>query len=241
MTWDWNFAIQIFPEIAGAIWLVIGITFGAYIVSLVLGLVLTFARRSNFKPLSLITYCFIEFVRSTPPLVQLFFVFFALPSIGISLDKYTAGILTLGIHYSTYLSEVYRSGIDSIPKGQWEAAKALNFTKMQTWSRVILPQAIPPVIPMMGNYLLVLFKETPLLMAIGVGEFLQKAQLIGAEYFKYLEPITITGILFLLLSYPSAVLINKLEKRSKLAFKSKRLERVKTFGDRGTGIHEKTS
>jgi polar amino acid transport system permease protein len=218
MTWDWNFAIQIFPEIASAIWVVIGITFGAYIFSLIFGLVLTFLRRSSFKPLSMLTYGFIEFIRSTPPLVQLFFVFFALPSLGISFDKYTAGILTLGIHYSTYLSEVYRSGIESVAKGQWEAAKAMNFTKTQTWINIILPQAIPPVIPMLGNYLLVLFKETPILMAIGVGEFLQKAQLIGAEHFKYLEPITIVGILFLLLSYPSAIFINKLEQRSKLTF-----------------------
>lgn len=216
MTWDWNFAIEVFPKIASAIWLVIGITVGAYLVAMVFGLVLTFARRSKFKPLSLITYGFIEFVRSTPPLVQLFFVFFALPSIGISLDKYTAGILTLGIHYSTYLSEVYRSGIDSVPRGQWEAARAMNFTRLQTWSKIILPQAIPPVIPMMGNYFLVLFKETPLLMAIGVGEFLQEAQLIGAASFKYLEPITIVGVLFILLSYPSALLINRLEKKTKL-------------------------
>jgi polar amino acid transport system permease protein len=217
MTWDWNFALQVFPEIFSAIWLVIAVTFGAYVVALVFGLVLTFARRSSFKPLSLFVYCLIEFVRSTPPLVQLFFVYFALPSIGISFDKYTAGILTLGIHYSTYVSEVYRSGIDAVPKGQWEAARAMNFTKTHTWIRVILPQAIPPVIPMLGNYLLVLFKETPLLMAIGVGDFLQKAQLIGSDHFKYLEPITIVGLLFLLLSIPSALLISKLEQHTKLS------------------------
>lgn len=225
MSWDWNFAIEIFPEIFNVIWLVIAITLGAYAVALTFGLVLTLARRSSFKPLSLFVYGFIEFVRSTPPLVQLFFVYFALPSIGISINKYAAGILTLGIHYSTYISEVYRSGIESVPKGQWEAAKAMNFSKTQTWIRVILPQAIPPVIPMAGNYLLVLFKETPLLMAIGVGEFLQKAQLIGANSFKYLEPITIVGVLFLLLSYPSAVLIHKLEQRSKRAFGEKKPRR----------------
>ncbi|MCM3570456.1 ectoine/hydroxyectoine ABC transporter permease subunit EhuD [Neobacillus mesonae] len=226
MTWDWKFAIDIFPDIFGAIWLVIAITFGAFFVALILGLVLMFARRSSFKPLSWLITAFIEFVRSTPPLVQLFFVYFALPAIGISINKYAAGILTLGIHYSTYISEVYRSGIEAIPKGQWEAAKAMNFSKRQTWFRVILPQAIPPVIPMLGNYLLVLFKETPILMAIGVGEFLQKAQLIGSESFKYLEPITIVGLLFLLLSYPSALLINKLEKRAKLAFTPKKKQRV---------------
>ncbi|MCM3766822.1 ectoine/hydroxyectoine ABC transporter permease subunit EhuD [Neobacillus niacini] len=226
MSWDWNFAIEVFPEILGAIWLVIAITFGSFIVALILGLVLTFARRSSFKPLSLLVYAFIEFVRSTPPLVQLFFVYFALPAIGISINKYTAGIVTLGIHYSTYVSEVYRSGIEAIPKGQWEAAKAMNFSKTQTWFRIILPQAIPPVIPMLGNYLIVLFKETPILMAIGVGEFLQKAQLIGSTHFKYLEPITIVGLLFLLLSYPSALLINRLEQKSNQAFTGKKNRRL---------------
>lgn len=226
MSWDWNFAIEVFPEILSAIWLVIAITFGSFIVALILGLLLTFARRSSFKPLSLLVYAFIEFVRSTPPLVQLFFVYFALPAIGISINKYAAGIVTLGIHYSTYVSEVYRSGIEAIPKGQWEAAKAMNFSKTQTWFRIILPQAIPPVIPMLGNYLIVLFKETPILMAIGVGEFLQKAQLLGSTHFKYLEPITIVGLLFLLLSYPSALLINKLEQKSNQAFTSKKNRRL---------------
>ncbi|WP_066319557.1 ectoine/hydroxyectoine ABC transporter permease subunit EhuD [Bacillus sp. FJAT-29814] len=226
MSWDWNFAIEVFPKILSAIWLVIAITFGSFIVALILGLLLTFARRSSFKPLSLLVYAFIEFVRSTPPLVQLFFVYFALPAIGISINKYAAGIVTLGIHYSTYVSEVYRSGIEAIPKGQWEAAKAMNFSKTQTWFRIILPQAIPPVIPMLGNYLIVLFKETPILMAIGVGEFLQKAQLLGSTHFKYLEPITIVGLLFLLLSYPSALLINKLEQKSNQAFTSKKNRRL---------------
>ncbi|AZU60248.1 ectoine/hydroxyectoine ABC transporter permease subunit EhuD [Neobacillus mesonae] len=226
MNWDWKFAIDIFPEIFEAIWLVIAITFGAFLVALILGLGLTFARRTRFKPLSWLTSGCIEFVRSTPPLVQLFFVYFALPAIGISINKYAAGILTLGIHYSTYISEVYRSGIEAVPNGQWEAAKAMNFSKTQTWFRIILPQAIPPVIPMLGNYLLVLFKETPILMAIGIGEFLQKAQLIGSESFKYLEPITIVGLLFLLLSYPSALLMNKLEQRSKQAFSPKKKQRA---------------
>ncbi|MED4017821.1 ectoine/hydroxyectoine ABC transporter permease subunit EhuD [Sutcliffiella cohnii] len=215
MSWDWEFAIEIFPELFNVIWLVIGITFAAYAVALIFGLVLTFGRRSKYKPLALVTYGFIEFVRSTPPLVQLFFVYFALPQLGITMDKYVAGILTLGIHYSTYVSEVYRSGIESIPKGQWEASRALNFSKTQTWFRVILPQSIPPVIPMLGNYLLVLFKETPLLGAIGVLEFLTRAKNIGSASFSYLEPFTIVGLLFLVLSYSSSIMIQKLEKKMK--------------------------
>ncbi|RSK28255.1 ectoine/hydroxyectoine ABC transporter permease subunit EhuD [Bacillus sp. HMF5848] len=219
MTWDWQYTFEIFPGLFKVVWLVVAITIGAYSVALIFGLILTLLRRSSNKIVSLVTYGFIEFVRSTPPLVQLFFVYFALPQIGISLDKYVAGILTLGIHYATYISEVYRSGIESIPKGQWEASKALNFSKSQTWIRLILPQAIPPVIPMLGNYLIVMFKETPLLSAIGVYELLKAAKNIGSESFSYLEPFTIVGLLFLLLSYPSALFVRRLEVKMKVAYK----------------------
>ncbi|MTI80984.1 MAG: ectoine/hydroxyectoine ABC transporter permease subunit EhuD [Firmicutes bacterium] len=219
MTWDWEFAISVFPRILDAMWIALAATITAYILALVFGLFLTLARRSSFRPLALLTYGFIEFVRCTPPLVQLFFAFFALPTIGISLSPFVAGVTVLGIHYSTYISEVYRSGIDSVPKGQWEASTALNFSKAYTWVRVILPQAIPPVIPMLGNYLITMFKETPLLSAITVVEMLQTAKIIGSESFRYLEPFTIAGFLFLALSYPAAVLVRKLEDRMKLAYR----------------------
>lgn len=216
MTWDWNFAIKIFPRIFDAMWITLGATAAAYLIALTLGLVLTLLRRSRFRPLKWLTVGFIEFVRSTPPLVQLFFLFYALPEIpyiGFSLSPFLTGALGLGIHYSTYVSEIYRSGIDSIPKSQWEASTALNFSKAQTWMKVILPQAIPPVIPMLGNYLIVLFKETPLLSAILVVEMLQTAKIIGSETWRYLEPITIVGLLFLLLSYPSSLLVQYVERR----------------------------
>ncbi len=216
MTWDWNFAIEIFPRIFQAMWITLGATVAAYLIALTLGLVLTILRRSSFKPLKWLTVGFIEFVRSTPPLVQLFFLFYALPEIpyiGFSLSPFMTGALGLGIHYSTYVSEIYRSGIDSIPKSQWEAATALNFSRTHTWVKVIFPQAIPPVIPMLGNYLIVMFKETPLLSAILVVEMLQTAKIIGSETWRYLEPITIVGLLFLLLSYPSSLLVQYVERK----------------------------
>src|SRR5690606_37212771 len=117
------------------------------------------------------------------------------------------------IHYSTYLSEVYRSGIEAVPKGQWEASTALNFTRTKTWLRIIFPQSIPPTIPVMGNYLIVMFKETPTLSAITVVELLLTAKELGSSSFKYVEPLTLVGIIFLALSYPSALLVRALEKR----------------------------
>jgi polar amino acid transport system permease protein len=154
---------------------------------------------------------FIEFIRSTPLLVQLFFMFFVLPKFGIVMPAFLTGILGLGLHYSSYCAEVYRSGLENVPRGQWEAALALNLSLPRTYWDIVIPQAIPPVIPALGNYLVSLFKETPLLSAIAVLEMMQTAKILGSEYFRYLEPITIVGLFFLGLSLLSAVAIRRVE------------------------------
>lgn len=213
---NWTFAAEVFPTIFKAMFVTLGITLAAFAVALVVGLILALLRRSKIKAVAYVTYAFIEFVRGTPVLVQLFFVYFAwpmVPVIGFEMSAMTAGIATLGIHYSTYLSEIYRSGIEAVDQGQWEASTALNFSKAKTWSRIILPQAIPPVIPMLGNYLIVLFKETPLLMAISVNEMLLTARNLGSQVFSFVEVYTIVGLLFLLLSYPSSLLVGYAERR----------------------------
>ncbi len=209
--WSWSFTWSILPEILQAIQTTIAATLAGFVLALVGGLVLAFGRRSKRRVLSWSSAAFIEFVRSTPLLVQLYFLFYGLPAIGISLSPLTSGVLGLGIHYSCYLSEVYRSGIDAVPRGQWEAARALNFSIGQTWLRIILPQAIRPVVPVLGNYLIVMFKETPILSAITLVEMLATAKIIGAESFRYLEAFTVVGILFLVLSYVSSLLIKKWE------------------------------
>lgn len=209
--WDWNFAFSILPEILSALRITISATLVGFILALVLGLILIILRRSRIKPISKLTIGFITFIRNTPLLVQLYFIFYVFPEFGLSLEPFIAGVLGLGIHYSTYLSEVYRSGIEAVPPGQWEAARALNFKKRETWTKIILPQAIPPIIPIMGNYLITLFKETPQLSAITLVEILQRAKIIGSQSFRYIEAFTIVGILFFLLSYPSSRLVRRLE------------------------------
>ncbi|SHN49941.1 ectoine/hydroxyectoine ABC transporter permease subunit EhuD [Desulfitobacterium chlororespirans] len=211
--WNWDFAIKIFPEIFAALKITVIATFAGFFLALFLGMFLTIGSRSSLKPVAYSSKGFVEFIRSTPLLVQLYFIFYVLPQAGLSLSPLTAGIMGLGIHYSTYLSEVYRSGIEAIPQGQWEAAKALNFSPWQVWAKIIIPQAVPPVIPVMGNYLITMFKETPLLSAITLVEILQTAKIIGSHSFRYLEGFTIVGLLFLLLSYPCSVMIRRLEMR----------------------------
>ncbi|WP_419877480.1 ectoine/hydroxyectoine ABC transporter permease subunit EhuD [Brevibacillus centrosporus] len=211
--WSWSFTWEILPQILEAIQTTILATVIGFALAIVGGLILAFGRRVKQRWLSVVVAGIIEFVRSTPLLVQLYFLFYGLPAIGISFGPFTAGVLGLGIHYSAYLSEVYRSGIDAVPKGQWEAAKALNFSRGKTWSRIILPQAIRPIVPVLGNYLLVMFKETPILSAITLVEMLLTAKMIGSASFRYLEAFTLVGILFLVLSYVSTLLIRRLETR----------------------------
>jgi polar amino acid transport system permease protein len=159
----------------------------------------------------------VEFIRSTPLLVQIFFLFYVLPEAGVRLSPLAAGVLALGVHYAAYCSEVYRAGLESVPKGQWEAAHALNLGRSRTMRSIILPQALPPVLPALGNYVVAMFKDTPLLSAITVVELLQTAKLLGAESFRYVEPLTLVGALFLVLSLASAAVIRMAERRLKIA------------------------
>jgi len=214
VTWDSNFALEILPQILQALALTILITFLGTAIAMLLGLLLAILRRSRRRLVSLPAHALVEFVRDTPLLVQLYFLYFViLPDLRLSFSALVTGIIGIGINYSAYTAEVYRAGIEGVPRGQWEAARALNFSPGRVWTSVVLPQAIPKVIPALGNYLIAMFKDTPILASIGVVEMLQRAELIGSETFRYLEPMTLVGGLFLLLSYPSSRLLARLEAR----------------------------
>jgi polar amino acid transport system permease protein len=153
----------------------------------------------------------VEFIRSTPLVLQIFFVFYVGPQFGIRLSPWTAGMIAIGLHYAAYLSEVYRGGLESVPKGQWEAARSLNLSTGRTYFRVILPQALPPSLAGMGNYLVGIFKDTPMLSVIGVAELMHTANAIGSQTYRFLEPFTLVGIIFLLISLPTAAAIRLFE------------------------------
>jgi polar amino acid transport system permease protein len=208
---DWDFAWQILPLLLRASIVTFEATILGFSLALVLGLMLALVRRSGPVLARRCAIGLIEFIRSTPVLVQVFFLFFLGPRIGITVSPLVAGVLALGLHFGCILSEVYRAGLDAVPKGQWEAPIALNLSRFRIYRDVILPQAIPPMIPAMGNSLVAMFKETPLLSSIGVIELMSRAKLIGAETFRYLEPITMVGVFFLIMSLVAAALITRLE------------------------------
>ncbi len=216
MIFDLSFTISILPELLRAFAVTIEATIVGMLLALIVGLFWATLARSRIRLVSGCVYWVVEFIRSTPLLVQIYFFFFVLPDIGVSFSPFVTGLFALGLHYSAYTAEVYRAGIEGVPRGQWEAATALNMGRIRTWRAVILPQAIPPVIPALGNYLVAMFKDTPMLAAITVMELLQSAKLIGAETFRYLEPLTMVGVFFLIVSLVSSYFIRRLEERFEL-------------------------
>jgi len=211
--WDWEYVEYILPRLLEVIPTALAAALAGFALACLLGLPIALARRSRSKWIAIPMTAVTEFIRSTPLLIQLFVLVFVFPlSFGLTLSPFVAGVIGLGVHYSTYLSEVYRSGIEAVPKGQWEASVALNFGKVHTWTRIVLPQSIPPTVPVMGNYLITMFKETPTLSAITVAELLMTAKILGSASFKYVEAFTLVGVIFFLLSYPSALLVRMLER-----------------------------
>lgn len=209
--WSTACAWKVLPLLGHGAVVTLEATIFGFILAAVLGLVFAVLRMSRNPLISVPVSGFVNFIRSTPLLVQLFFMFFGLPRLGLVLDALTVGIITLGVHYGTYCAEVYRAGLDNIPKGQWEASIALNLSPYVTFRDIIIPQAIPPVVPALGNYLVSLFKETPQLYGISVVEMMLTAQEIGSESFRYTEPITLAGLFFLVFSLVSAAGIRQVE------------------------------
>lgn len=209
--WKWDFTVEIMPRLLWATGNTLIAAGAGYAIAIVLGLALALAQRTPFRPLTFVVREFVEFIRSTPLVLQIFFVFFVGPQIGIRLSPWTSGMIAIGLHYSAYLSEVYRGGLESVPKGQWEACASLSMSTRDTYFRIIIPQALPPSLAGMGNYLVGIFKDTPMLSVIGVAELMHTANAIGSESYRFLEPYTLVGVIFLMISLPSAGLIRVFE------------------------------
>jgi len=211
VNWQWDFTWEILPRLIEATGLTLLAALIGYGIAVLLGPVFVFAQRSPWKGLTVITREIVEFIRSTPLILQIFFVFYVAPQLGLRLSPWVAGMMAIGFHYAAYLSEVFRGGLDSVDRGQWEAATSLSLGTAHTYRRIILPQALPNAIPGMGNYLVGILKDTPMLSVIGVTELMHTANAIGTESYRFLEPFTLAGIIFLCISLPLAALIRRLE------------------------------
>jgi polar amino acid transport system permease protein len=213
MTWDWSAVADFMPRFWDGLLVTLQILVLGSLISFSLGLVWAAGLRARSRSVRWPVNAVTEFIRNTPLLVQLFFLFFVLPEWGVQFSALTTGTLAIGLHYSTYTAQVYRAGIDAVPAGQWEAATALSLPRHRTWLAVILPQALRRIAPALGNYVIAMLKDTPLLAAISVLELLQQSRLESAATFQYTEPLTVIGVAFVLIAYPASLLVRALERR----------------------------
>lgn len=214
--WDWSVAGDAVLPLLRALMVTLLAGVAGFILALGLGLPLALGRDARNGAIRLPVLAAVEFIRGTPLLVQVYFLYFVLPSAGIVLPAMLTGIAALGLHYATYVSEVYRAGFRSVGRGQRDAAAALGLRRGTIFRHVLLPQALPPIFPALGNYALAIQKETPILASISITEMLQRAKLIGSDTFRYTEPMTLVGLAFLIVSLAGATGVRYLERRLKL-------------------------
>jgi polar amino acid transport system permease protein len=185
--WRWEFAFEVLPRLLWATLNTLAASFG-YLIALVIGLAFALLQRSGNKYLAFVVREIVEFIRSTPLVLQIFFVYFVGPQFGVTLSPWVAGMIAIGLH-----------------------CIALNLSRKRSYSKIVIPQAIPPSIPALGNYLVGIFKDTPMLSVIGVAELMHAANAVGSETYRFLEPFTMVGVIFLLISLPTAWLTRRFE------------------------------
>lgn len=214
---DWAFAWSILPILLRGMQVTIAATLLGFAVSAVFGLVLAALKGARSRAIAWSAHALAEFVRDTPLLAQLFFLYYVLPDYGLLLPAFATGALALGIQYSAYMAEVYRAGLESVRRGQLEAARALDIAPLRTFAVIVLPQAIPRIIPALGNYLVSIMKDVPVLSAVTVLELLGVARIIGDRSFNYVVPLSMVGVLYLILTLVASAgvryLDDKLPKR----------------------------
>ncbi|WP_037363599.1 amino acid ABC transporter permease [Nakamurella lactea] len=219
---DPDLARTAFPVLLRGLLVTVELTVICGVLSLAFGLLVALARMSPFGPLRWIVSGYVQLVRATPLLIQLIYIYYALPFVGIRFSPFVSAVLGLTLNVSAYLAEVYRSGIEAVPRGQHDAAAALGMRPSVAMVRVILPQAIRIVIPALGNYMVSLFKDTSLAAVITVQEMLFAGQIVSAETYDYFTIYTMVFILYFAVGYPAIRLVILLEKRVKAGYSGRK-------------------
>ncbi len=188
----------------------------ALVLSVFLATALTVVRSSEIRPLVMAVNVYISFIRGTPLLVQLFLVFYVLPAIGLDFSPITAGIITLGFNSAAYSTEIMRGGLAAIPKGQWEAARALGLGPVTIWGRVILPQMFHLITPPLVNEFTLVIKTSPLVSVITVVEIMRVAQQIYNANYRPIEVLVGAAIIYFVIIFTVSRLGVRLERRNAL-------------------------
>jgi polar amino acid transport system permease protein len=232
MTFDFAAIPGMMPDLLSGLRVTVLATFAIMAIALIVALPIALARMSQHPALRVPATIYVQVLRGTPVLLQLFYLYYVLPFAGIRLEPWTAGVVGMSAAYSAYLSEIYRAGIEAIDRGQTEAALSLGMSRVQVMRIVVLPQAFRIVIPPIGNMFIGLFKDTSLLSIVTIRELMFEGQLLAATSFRHITIFTVIAVLYLAVCWPSAAIIDRLEKR----LKATPLDKGSTGGGRGWPI-----
>lgn len=200
------------PLAEGATW-TLALFFCSAILAVIVGLIVCLCRLSKSRILSRAARVYIDVIRGTPLLLQLFYIYYGLPELGVVIDGFTAGVLGLTLNFGAYLAELFRSGIQSVDSGQHEAARALGLSKTERLRFIVLPQALRTVFPALGNYALVLIKETSLVAVISVYELMRAGEMLAGATFQSLTVYTLVGIIYFAMCSILAWIFRRYERR----------------------------
>jgi polar amino acid transport system permease protein len=199
----------------------------AVVIGVMIGILLAVCRISKNRPIRFLATAYVEFIRGTPLLVQLFIIYYGLQTIGIrfpdvpvvseilgiNFGDFMAGVITMGINSGAYVCEIFRAGIQSIDKGQSEAARSLGLSYPKTLIYVVIPQAIRNVLPALGNEFVVVIKESSIVSIIGIADLMYKANTVRGNTFQPFEPLLVAALVYFVLTFPLSKLLAHIEKR----------------------------
>jgi His/Glu/Gln/Arg/opine family amino acid ABC transporter permease subunit len=205
--------ISFLPPLLGGAYLTISVSLLSFALAAIIGLMMGIARISRSLLLRAIATPYVQFIRGTPLLLQLFFLYYVLPYSGIVLSPFVSGVMGLTLNYSAYMAEVFRGGILAIPKGQWEAGLSVGMSRKLLMRRIILPQALRIVVPAIGNFFVSIFKDSALVSVITMRDLMFSGQILAAATFKHFEIFAMVAAIYFLISYPSAKLVEYIEAR----------------------------
>lgn len=217
MGWNFNFLTngKIIYFIQGAKWTIV-ISLASVILGVIFGSILTFLKRSKYKPLRFISSSYIEIVRGTPLLLQIYIVYYGLTNI-VDINELMAVILALSLNSGAYVSELIRAGIEAVDKGQMEAARSLGMSKGMAMRVIVIPQAIKNILPAIGNEFVAIIKESSMASTLGVAELMYGAKVVSAGSFNYVETLIMSAAFYFVMTFSLGRLIKYIERRLKVS------------------------
>jgi polar amino acid transport system permease protein len=201
------------PLILGGIPITIAVSVTSIVFATIFAILGALGRLSRVAPIYAAATLYVSLVRGTPLIVQVFFVFSALPEFGIVLPAFIAGCAALSFNYGAYMTEIFRAGIQAVPRGQVEAAASLGMTERQTMRRIVLPQAIRIVTPAIGNEFIAMIKDSALVSFVGLQELFWRARTVGTSHFQAFSTLTLAALVYWALTIFFSVFQERLEKR----------------------------